>query len=294
MKRISLALSSILLTSATALAQLNPVWTSIDLKVAQASHVVIGHIAEMGEASGSAERNERQQSIVLVVDETLKGEYVSRLPLAIGHDRWQQLDREKILCSTCAAHTHRLLVTIRPMQDHPSSVTDLDNDSAFDVSGDLRVLPTGDAILLSAREEVLRSPGVVDEKTYFAWGPSQTFMPGTKFHGYTVYVPVDERQESLAHQVLQSQPAPAGVTRDRKNDRAIAALALGFFRSPENVQLLKSLLDDPQIEHDAMGQLDYPVRAVAYGVLSRWGVDVPKPVTRVKIQEPWDGKKPPE
>jgi len=59
------------------------------------------------------------------------------------------------------------------------------------------------------------------------------------------------------------------VTRVRENDRANAALVLGFFRSPENVQLLKWLLDDPQIEHDVLGQLDYPVRAVAYGVLSQ-------------------------
>jgi len=292
MKRFSLALSSILLTSATALAQLNPVWSSIDLSVAQADRVVIGRIAEMGEASGSAENDDRRQPIVLAVDETLKGEPVSRLPLVISHDLWQQLDREWVLCSTCAAHTHRLLVTIRPMQDHPSSVTDLDGDSAFDVSGDLRELPTGDAILQAARDEVRRFPGVVDEKGYFAWQPSEILLSGTRFHGYTVNVPVDERQENLAHQMLDSERVSVGVTRHAENDRENAVLALGYFRSPENVQLLKSLLEDPQIEHDVMGQLSYPVRAVAYQVLSRWGVDVAKPVTQVKIQEPWDGKRP--
>jgi len=208
MKRISLALSSILLTSATALAQLNPVWCSIDLSVAQAGHVVIRRVAEMGEASGIADRTERHQPIVLAVYETLKRESVSRLPLVIGYDLWQQLDSEKVLCSTCAAHTHRLLVTIRPMQDHPSSVTDLDGDSAFNVSGDLRVLPTGEAILQAAREEVRWCPGVVDEKEHFSWGPSETSMSGTRFHGYTVDVPVDERQENLAHQVLDSERVP--------------------------------------------------------------------------------------
>jgi hypothetical protein len=292
-RAVLLALSFILFTPATALAQLNPVSASIDLTVAQAGHVVIGHIAEMGEASGNAERSERRQSIVLAVDETLKGEYVSRLPLVIAYELWEQLDRGKILCSTCAAHTHRLLVTIRPMEDHPSSVTDLDSHSAFDVSGDLRVLSTGDAILQAAREEVRRCPGVVGEKDYFIWGPSVAFMPGTPFHGETVYVPVDERQETLAHQVLDSERVPAGVTRVRENDREEAASVLGHFRSPENVQLMKSLLNDPQIEHDVMGELDYTVRAVAYRVLRQWGVDVPQPVTRVKIQEPWDGLVPP-
>jgi hypothetical protein len=294
MKCISLALSSILLTGTTALAQINPVWTSIDLSVAWADRVVVGRIEEMGEASGAAERNDRRQSIILAVDETLKGEPVSRLPLVIGYDLWQQLAGEKVLCSACAAHTHRLLVTIGPMQDHPSGVTDLDRDSVFDVSGDLHVLSTGDAILQAAREEVLRCPGVLDGEKYFAWDPSETFMPGTTFHQYTVNVPVDERQESLAHHFLDSEPVPTRVIGARGNDRAQAALVLGFFRSPENLELMKSLLHDPQVEHDVLGQLDYPVRAVAYRVLSKWGVDVPKPIVQVKIQEPWNGKAPPD
>jgi hypothetical protein len=77
-------------------------------------------------------------------------------------------------------------------------------------------------------------------------------------------------------------------------NRDQAAFVLGFFRSPEIIELLKSLLHDPQVEHSAQGQLDYSVRAVAYGVLAKWGVDVRKPIVRVKIQEPWNGKVPPD
>ena len=96
-------------------------------------------------------------------------------------------------------------------------------------------------------------------------------MPGTTFHHYTVYVPMDERQNTLAHHILDSEPVPAAVsTRPRGNDRAPAVSVLGFFRSPENIALLKSLLNDPQIEHDVMGQLDYPVRAEAYAALLKW------------------------
>jgi hypothetical protein len=93
--------------------------------VATADRVVIAHISEMGVATGSAERNERQQPIILAVDETVKGESVSQLPLTIGYDIWQQLDRGRVLCAACAEHTHHLLVTIKPKQDHPSSVIDL-------------------------------------------------------------------------------------------------------------------------------------------------------------------------
>jgi hypothetical protein len=76
------------------------------------------------------------------------------------------------------------------------------------------------------------------------------------------------------------------------NDRPGAASVLVFFRSAGNQQLLKSLLRDPQIEHAALGQLDYPVRAVAFRVLTQWGVYVPKPTITIKILEPWDGKLP--
>jgi hypothetical protein len=194
-----LGLSVILFPCTAAFAQRNPEWSSIDLRVAQADRVVIGHIASMGEASGSAERNDCRQPIVLAVDDTLNGQPVSQLPLTIAYDVCRQLDREKTLCSTCAPHSHRLLVTIRPMQSYADSVTDLDSASVFDVSGDLRVLPTGAAILQAAREEARRSPGVLDSKHFFSWGPTETFMPGTPFHTGTVYVPVDERQEKLAH-----------------------------------------------------------------------------------------------
>jgi hypothetical protein len=282
-----LGLSVILFPCAAAFAQHNPEWSSIDLRIARADRVVIGHIASMGEASSS-----HQQSIVLAVDDTLKGQPVSQLPLTIGYDLWRQLDREKILCSACAPHSHRLLVTIRPMQSYADSVTDLDSASVFDVAGDLRMLPTGAAILQAAREEVRRSPGVLDSKYFFSWGPTETFMPDTPFHRWTVYVPVDERQEKLAHQMLTSERPPAEVVGPYANDRTNAVLVLAFFRSAENLQLLKSLLNDPQIEHAAIGQLDYPIRAAAYSVLSRWGVDVSKPVTLVKIQEPWNGKMP--
>src|ERR1017187_9267552 len=35
-------------------------------------------------------------------------------------------------------------------------------------------------------------------------------------------------------------------------------------------------------------------RTPGHGVLTQWGVDVPKPLTQVKIQEPWNGKMPPD
>jgi hypothetical protein len=286
------ALLSALLACVTAFAQHNPVWSSIDLNVAQADRVFVGHIIEMGEATGIPGHNDAQQPIVLAVDEMLKGEPVSRFETTVAYDLWQQLSREKVLCQGCPQRAHRLLLTIRPAAQHASTATDLDNPSVLDVAGDLRLLTGGNAILQAAREEVHRQPGVLDAKMYFAWGPSESFMPGTPFHGCTVYVPIDQRQETLAHGILASQPAPSTVGGTYTNDRPGAASVLVFFRSPRNLRLLKSLLSDPQIEHAAHGQLDYPIRIAAYKVLKRWGRNVPAPITTIKIQEPWDGKLP--
>ena len=261
-KCIGLSLVLILLFSGAVSAQRNPVWTSIDLLVAQADRVVIGRIADMGEAHG------RHQPIVLAVEETLKGEPVSRLPLDVEGVMWQRLDRGKVLCSTCAEHTHRLLFTVGHWQNYPRTVNvvDLDDPSVVDVTGDLRLLTTGGDIAQAAREEVRRSPGVFDDKQIFEWGqPSNSFLTGTRLHGLTIYVPVDERQEQLAYRVLASQRTPTSVVGANANDRANAVRVLAFFRSAENIRLVKSLLDDPQIEHAAMGQLDYPSAAQRIG-----------------------------
>jgi hypothetical protein len=291
-KSIGISVALGLLLSGTSAAQHNPEMSSIDLRVAQADRVVVGRISSMGEATGSAELNTRHQSIVLAVEQTLKGEPVDRLPLDVDGDLWRRLDQGKVLCGTCAERTHHLLVTVGHWQDYPQivDVIDLDDSSVIDVSGDLRLLRTGADILQSARDEVIRCPGRLDDKQVFHWGPSDTFMAGTPFHGYTIYVPIDERQEQVAHEVLGSQSAPAGIGSGSvdwyANDRPNSVLALAFFRSEQNIRLLRSLLNDPEIEHLGMGQLDYPVRAAAYKVLSQWGVDAPKPVTIVKIQEP--------
>jgi hypothetical protein len=293
MKCIGIFATVIVSLSATAYAQQHPVWSSVDLLVAQADRVVIGRIAEMGEASGNAELNERRQPIVLAVEETLKGEPVSRLSFNAAPDLWSKLNHGKLLCGTCAEHSHRLLVMVGHRQNYPQNVNaiDLDASSVSDVTGDLRLLATGAAIVQAAREEVRRCPGVLDDKQVARWGPSDTLMNGMVFHSYEVYVPVDERQEKLAHKVLSTQPAPTEMSGYHTNDRWNAVKVLAFFRSPQNIKLLRSLLNDPQIEHAAIGSLDYPIRELAYRVLLQWGIDVPQP-TRLKIQEPWDGKMP--
>lgn len=73
--------------------------------------------------------------------------------------------------------------------------------------------------------------------------------------------------------------------------RVQGARILGHFKSDENVERLKALLEDPgaslTVEFDGTRTTEYrafPVRAAAYEALRAWGIDVAKPV----IQEPID------
>jgi hypothetical protein len=66
--------------------------------------------------------------------------------------------------------------------------------------------------------------------------------------------------------------------------RAGGAEALQYFKSVQNVKLLKSLLDAPDCWLTRKGGRDvtnkiYSVRRIAYWVLEGWGVEVPKPLT---------------
>jgi hypothetical protein len=203
-----LSIAAVLLGSSAALsAQRNPVWSSIDLKVARADRVIVGHISSMQPAV--QDRYGTSQSVTIAVDETLKGPPTKEAQVDLRADLWQLMDQQKLLCDTCAEHSHRLLVTIGHwigVEPLDINVTDLDAANVLDVTGDLRLLTTGAAVLQAARDEVKRCPTRLDEKLSTEWGPTATFMPGTKFHGATIIVPIDARQEQLAHTILATQP----------------------------------------------------------------------------------------
>jgi len=261
--------------------------------VAEADQVVVGRIVSMGAATGDAEANERQQTIILAVEETLKGSPTERLPIQVKYDLWRRLDGEKILCPNCPEHNHRLLATMGHSGGYPQlDITDIDSSNVMDVTGDLQLLPNGAAILRAAREETQRSIDPPGKVRQFEWSPTRTFMVGTPFHQATVLVPVDARQEQLAHKILTTEKAPAGVVGEDSDDRSRAVAVLGFFRTEQNVSLLEALLDDSEVRRYISGELDYPVRIEAYKVLTQWGVKVNRPTLTVKVSEPWDGKIP--
>jgi hypothetical protein len=289
-------LIAMMVMAATARAQRNPVWASVDLRVATADRVFVGRIARMEPAVGDAAQNERHQTVVIGVASTLKGKVPAKVELNIEEDLWSALNHAGIFCEGCAARKHRLLVMLQPDERNVGGmeILDLDANNILDVTGDLHVITTSEALMAAVRDEVKRCPGVLPSKENVAWGPSKTFMPGTEFHNYTVYVPFDDRQAALARHVLATQEAPSGVSGALDNDRPAAAFILGHFHAQKNIPYMKTLLVDAQLEHAVLGRLDYPVRKAAYDSLVQCGATFAKPLLHVDVKEPWDGKVPAE
>jgi HEAT repeat protein len=106
-------------------------------------------------------------------------------------------------------------------------------------------------------------------------------------------VPVDDRLERQARQWTRSEDWLL---------RKEGAKALGYFRSDENVAILKRLLDDPSYSTEVKeegGQVieiarDYFVRAAAYASLQKVGIHVAKPVLRVPLPQKTGEKEKPK
>ncbi len=172
--------------------------------------------------------------------------------------------------------------------------------NAIDLSGDdcARMdfsAVTGEGPILQAVHDALGflPRDKVTESMWLMYPP--TFPYGSREGVLTV--PVIPRLEELARQWAQS---------DDIGHRRVAVQALQEFRSRENIQLLKKLLNDPGsfVEGSTKRQLAfplsfitveeggtryYPVRKSAWELLTAWNVNLDVPVTQEPAGElsPW-------
>jgi hypothetical protein len=248
-------------------AQMYPVAESLDSLVARADQIVIGRIIEVGVATRDP-KSDTRQTIVVSVQETLKGDHVQRLPLdLIGNQSMHQFPTKL----PSSGSEDRLLFIVRRNQQGSPYVNAI-NLTVVEfpvVTADLTVISKPSDIEQATKDDVRRFPAKPKAGENFEWSPMHDYdsLKGSYYYGCGIVVPVDERVEKRAHALLS---APNDKIVSTVTTHSMAVHALSFFKSDENIRLLRGLLNDP----------DESVRAETLRVLKGWGIDVAKPAAR--------------
>lgn len=104
----------LILTSAsrTAHAQLYPVWDSVESRVSRADTVVLGRVVSIEAASKSQPLEDKHSTVVISVDEVLRGTAPARLTVDGYYAFWENTPARAAACGTCPEHGHRFLITL--------------------------------------------------------------------------------------------------------------------------------------------------------------------------------------
>ena len=235
---------------------------SIECLVANADLVFIGALETFKD---QADPDGHEAAII--VEDTLKvprGECYTKLGV--------RLPGPASLLTQWEGNPHRLLVFVKE-EDPTAEVIDLS------------ILRDRDLVIEAAREMVHRTPLAVRRLQTFRLDVHRELLRGTRWEtldGLRVSVPVDDRLERRAHESIRSE-----------NDlrRLEGIEALWYFKSDENVERLKPLLDDPASifrpaeagQFDGPGTRHYYIREETYRTLTSWEVAVEPPVIREEV-----------
>lgn len=160
-----------------------------------------------------------------------------------------------------------------------------------------------DMNLLTNRDDILARARAFTKKRMDSARFHKFYLPelSTSDHYFSscyLTVPVEPSLEKTAKHLIAApddfifrKDEPAFHSQWRCDLRAEGVNALQYFKSAENIRLLKSLLDAPDYWpiRDWSAKLNvtnkiYSVRNNAYEVLKGWDVDVLKPVTKESVQ----------
>lgn len=140
---------------------------------------------------------------------------------------------------------------------------DLSDPDLLQVNSDGKFLRSAKEILEVVERTVRELPGVFRMvKANRGW----ITVNGERMF---LQVPVDKKLEKWCHETIRKSYD--------QEARGRAVLALGNFKSPENIELLKKLQSDRSVVEIGSSQKRYLVRDWAWDTLVRFGVDLPKP-----------------
>lgn len=257
---------------------------SIESTVINSDLIFIAKLVDFREADKGEDGKLHEATIV--VEETLKKEAFTyepyrRLAIRIARPASVLADWKKRAC--------RLLVVYEESAPVPG-VMELTRDKLQVMTADMKLLRDPKAVIQAARKALRRVPAGVKRLHTFRLQVPRKVIAGTEWERYyqsggclLLSVPVDRQLEKRAHEYLRSKSG---------QKRGEGARALLYFKSDRNIELVKPLLDDPEVTYRQPAyegnpeERVYGVRVEAYRTLRSWGLDVKEPVVREKVPKP--------
>lgn len=257
---------------------------TLDVRMMSAAVVAIGQVVDYQLNA------ERKWDVRISVSEVLKGRAGSLLTveLAPSETRRRTTVATQTILAAWTQSAATLLLAVTPNQKGAPMVVELTDPELAVMTADLELLRTPEAVIAAAKAIIQQVPGVAPPPTFGLAVELRRVVdtPLDTRSGYSMSsnflfadVPVDARLEARARGRIE-----AGERERRIN----AVQALGLFRSPANITLLRPLLDDEDwrdtfVESDGgrlLRQIQYnDIRREVYAVLRRMGAAVSEPET---------------
>jgi hypothetical protein len=271
---------------------------SLEWMAADSTVVVRGTIAGTSPATGP--HGEAWSLVSLKVAETLKGKHEPALSVLSYYRagdqqfvRWGQPGQDMLVflvdCRRLGQdHAAAPKLALRPASSPCIELKTGIKSQVFTLDGECPNDPQ--IVLARARAAIAAVPqgARLCQHSVGSFGPQ-----GSAWYGriLSVIVPIDRRLEAQAREWLKADASPVQTAPDRwrpQFPRREGARALGYFKSAENIALLKDLLQDAahyeivrQTNGKPVGETRvYGVREDAYRGLKEMEVDVATPVLR--------------
>ena len=252
---------------------------SIESVVVNSDLVFVARIVTIGDA----ERVDGQEvhNTTIAIERTLKQDLFTDEPY---RKLQMHIPRSGPVLTDWQERSSRLLVAYDADAPYATTVIELVPGNMEIFRADLTLLCEPEEVVRAAEDVLGRMPRGIRRIHTFGLQVPHERITGTewgKFHGLVLNVPVDEQLKRRALRQIRSE---------HYHLREEGVRALRYFQSDENVERIKSLLDDPgwgylyhAQENDGVEVRIYGVRQEAYRTLKSWGVTVEKPTIREDV-----------
>jgi hypothetical protein len=252
---------------------------SIESTVANSDLVFIATVVNFRRAE---QDNDRDAHVVTIaIEEAVKQELFRDEPY---RGLSLQITRPASVLAGWKERSSRLLIAHNDYAPKQPTVIELVPDKLEVMTADVRLIRDPDALIRLARTAVSRLPANIKRVHTFELQVPREVVAGTRWEKYyntgghlILSVPVDQHLEKRAQAYVRSKSP---------HRREEGAHALAYFKSDENLALVKPLLNDQEITYDGDkgGERIYGARYSAYRTLKAWGIDVEQPVFREPVR----------